>query len=119
MGPHGLKNNRKAPSWFRGVHNYWPVLLTHAQADLISLFTNLVEREQRSDYPPEFCFPLAADSPSGLGRMARTVSKAGRVEPISNKPCLAALWCISEPGLIASLTIFRRFSYYIKVFHNL
>ncbi len=50
------------------MHNYWPVLLTHAQADLISLFTNLVERDpsvsanwsafielvQRSDYQPEF-----------------------------------------------------------------
>jgi len=68
LGHQGLKNIRNAPSWFRGVHNYWPVLLTHAQADLISLFTNLVERDpsvsanwraflelvQRSDYQPEF-----------------------------------------------------------------
>jgi hypothetical protein len=68
LGHQGLKNIRNAPAWFRGVHNYWPVLLTHAQADMISLFTNLVERDpsvsanwraflelvQRSDYQPEF-----------------------------------------------------------------
>lgn len=68
LGHQGLKNLRNAPAWFRGVHNYWPVLLTHAQADLISLFTNLIERDpavnanwraflylvQRSDYQPEF-----------------------------------------------------------------
>ncbi len=35
---------RRAPSWFRGVHNGWPVLLTHASADLIYLFAALIAR---------------------------------------------------------------------------
>src|SRR5271155_2779614 len=68
LGRQGLNNIRNAPAWFRGVHNHWPVMFTHTQSDLISLFTNLIERDpkvsanwcaflelvQHSDYQPEF-----------------------------------------------------------------
>lgn len=68
LGEAGLNLIRYAPAWFRAVHNGWPVIFAHTNADLIELFAMLLARDSRaaanwraflalcqhSHYQPEF-----------------------------------------------------------------